>query len=218
MEARSAARPRAGAAAPEPPSVCEPEAAGAWPQARSQGPRWAGAGVPRSAGSLSSASPGLAACPVHAPPAPELHTPLWALAVHCFRGGAAVCLRSSRQTQGSCCASATSPASHSPLQGRLGCSSAPFGDQGACSASQVTGNNPAINQCTHRHWQSLKRKITRLPSPNLHLNGDTPPPAPGLQSALRQSWVRQAAVCTLTHLLGGDTSASGPASVPTRVV
>ena len=35
----------------------------------------------------------------------------------------------------------------------------------ADSAFQVTGNNPAIVQCTHGHWQPLKRKITWLPSP-----------------------------------------------------
>ena len=56
--------PGAGAASPEPPSVREPKAAGAWPQAHSQGPRRAGAGVPSSAGSLNPTSPGLAARPV----------------------------------------------------------------------------------------------------------------------------------------------------------
>ena len=207
--------PGAGAAAPEPPSVREPKAAGAWPQAHSQGPRWAGAGVPSSAGSLNPTSPGLAARPV------RTHLLLSRTSAVGPRGssgaGRPFCRRTIRQTQGPCSASATSPASRSPLQGGLGCSSAPFGDQGAYSASQVTGNNSAIIPCTRGHWQCLKRKRTWLPSPSLHLNGYTSP-------CLR------AAVSTQAEPSGpgqglqahppprGDTSASGPASVPTRVV
>ena len=45
-----------------------------------------------------------------------------------------------------------------PGQGGPGCSSAPFGDQGAHSASQGTGKDSATIPCTQGHWQCLTRK------------------------------------------------------------
>lgn len=174
MEARSAARPRAGAAAPEPPSVCGPEAHGAWPQARSQGHGGQGQEcADQLEPQLSVSRTGRLSRPPHL--RLNLHTPLWAAVP--ASGQRAAVLSEHRQTRGLAALQPQSPAS--PARCRAGWGAPPLlRNQGACSASQVTGNNPAINQCTHRHWQSLKRKITRLPSPNLHLNGDTPPPAP----------------------------------------
>lgn len=93
------------------------------------------------------------------------HVRLWALAVRWFRAGAAVCRRSVRQTRGPCSTSATSPASCSLAAGRARVLLSSRRTLGADSAFQVTGNNPAIVQCTHGHWQRVKRKITWLPCP-----------------------------------------------------
>lgn len=161
VEAQSAVRPGAGAVAPScPPSVSQKSPVpGPRPAPRAHSGQ--GQGRPAQLGaSAQRLQDWLPA--VSTPCRRRPHVPPWALAACCFGVGAAVCHRSIRQTRGPCSTSATSPASRFWAGGVLLSSRR---KPGADSDFQVTGNNPAIVQCTHGHWQYLKRKITWLPSP-----------------------------------------------------